>query len=341
MTNEKLITQKEFLEKYGHSDEDFQKTKLTWKDLEEIYQDYEQEKQNMEDAVNSYIRRLIGIDMVHSVWYRIKNSEHLINKIIRKKIKNPELKITKENYLEEITDTIWFRALHLFKQDILDIHPLILKIFDKCFHEIPKFYHSIRDSKKFLQEIEKLGCSMELHTDWYRSMHYLVKIPYLSKYYIAEIQIRTIFEEGWSEINHRHNYPSSTEEQTLQQSLCVLNSLAGSADEMASFIRWLDQELKSKKDKFEETIKDLAEKLSKSDLEKNQCEWMLIQLESLKETNIWSSTSMPWSTSSPIWVSNYWCNTNNIPCSNEDCPNYDPCTWGHCPTCERRKSCQS
>lgn len=103
-------------------------------------------------------------------------------------------------------------------------------------------------------------------------MHYLIKIPYLSKYYIAEIQIRTIFEEGWSEINHLHNYPCSTDEPILGESLCMLNSLAGSADEMASLIRQLDQELKSKKKQSEATIEDLKDKLSKSDLGKNQCE---------------------------------------------------------------------
>lgn len=59
MTNEKLIAQKEFLKKYEYSDEDFQKTKLTWEVLEEIYEDYQQEKQNMEDSVNLCIRRLI------------------------------------------------------------------------------------------------------------------------------------------------------------------------------------------------------------------------------------------------------------------------------------------
>lgn len=68
-------------------------------------------------------------------------------------------------------------------------------------------------------------------------MHYLIRIPYLSKYYIAEIQVRTIFEEGWSEINHLHNYPCRAEEPMLGESLSILNSLAGNADEMASFIR--------------------------------------------------------------------------------------------------------
>lgn len=68
-------------------------------------------------------------------------------------------------------------------------------------------------------------------------MHYLIKIPYLNRHYIAEIQIRTIFEEGWSEINHLHNYPCRAVEPILGESLCMLNNLAGSADEMASFIR--------------------------------------------------------------------------------------------------------
>lgn len=44
--------------------------------------------------------------MINSVRYRVKNPEHLIEKIIRKKKEKPDLEITKENYLTEITDAI-------------------------------------------------------------------------------------------------------------------------------------------------------------------------------------------------------------------------------------------
>ena len=47
------------------------------------------------------------------------------------------------------------------------------------------------------------GCEINLHKAGYRSVHYLVKSRLSNRIVIAEIQVRTIFEEGWSEIDHQ------------------------------------------------------------------------------------------------------------------------------------------
>jgi hypothetical protein len=60
---------------------------------------------------------------------------------------------------------------------------------------------------------------------------------------LAEVQVRTIFEEGWSEIDHRIRYPYDMDNLLLSQFLVIFNRLAGSADEMGSFIRFLKREL--------------------------------------------------------------------------------------------------
>ncbi len=60
------------------------------------------------------------------------------------------------------------------------------------------------------------------------------------------MQVRTIFEEGWSEIDHKVRYPNFSEEQTTKYFLDIFNRLAGSADEMGSFVKALDVELKNR-----------------------------------------------------------------------------------------------
>ena len=65
----------------------------------------------------------------------------------------------------------------------------------------------------------------------YRSVHYIVK--YHGVY--IEIQVRTLFEEGWGEIDHHIVYPYYQDDMLFQQYTSLLNRLTGLADEMSSF----------------------------------------------------------------------------------------------------------
>lgn len=56
------------------------------------------------------------------------------------------------------------------------------------------------------------------------------------KIVISEIQVRTLFEEGWSEIDHRVRYPNFSDNPLLAYFLNIFNRMSGSADEMGSFL---------------------------------------------------------------------------------------------------------
>lgn len=47
--------------------------------------------------------------------------------------------------------------------------------------------------------------------------------------------MRTLFEEGWGEIDHRIVYPYYQDDMLFQQYTSLLNRLTGLADEMSSF----------------------------------------------------------------------------------------------------------
>jgi len=57
---------------------------------------------------------------------------------------------------------------------------------------------------------------------------------------MVEIQVRTILEEAWSEIDHTIRYPYGDGKRTLSPCLLFLNRLLGNADEMGSFIKLLN-----------------------------------------------------------------------------------------------------
>ncbi|EKH2437192.1 hypothetical protein O4M18_004240 [Escherichia coli] len=82
----------------------------------------------------------------------------------------------------------------------------------------------------------KKGCRIKLHDAGYRSVHYVIKTRPIKDEIFTEIQVRTIFEEGWSEIDHRIRYPDISDDHLINHFLMIFNRLAGSADEMGAFI---------------------------------------------------------------------------------------------------------
>lgn len=117
MEDNLLIEQEEFLLKYKILEADFSNINLEWNELEEIYKDHVANIPFLESYLKSLFEQFIKIQRVHSVRYRVKDPEHLIEKIIRKKIENPERVITLSTYLSELDDIIGVRILHLFKDE--------------------------------------------------------------------------------------------------------------------------------------------------------------------------------------------------------------------------------
>ena len=94
--------------------------------------------------------------------------------------------------------------------------------------ERPKVYKRAGDSRIYddqLIEIRSGGI--------YRSLHYIIKY----KGHYVEIQGRTLFEEGWSEIDHDIVYPYFKDDIMLNDFSTLLNRLSGMADEMSSYFR--------------------------------------------------------------------------------------------------------
>ena len=61
------------------------------------------------------------------------------------------------------------------------------------------------------------------------------------KQYI-EIQGRTLFEEGWGEVDHDIVYKDAEDDEMLRDYSKLLNRLSGLADEMSSYFRRMKQE---------------------------------------------------------------------------------------------------
>lgn len=228
------MTENEFLEKYNISEVDFAASGFSFDRLTEIQTDYVAQFQKFDDAGANLVRSILRYPVVHSVKYRIKDSEHLMAKIIRKSVAQPKLTIDIGNYHDHIRDIIGIRILHLFKADWTSIHEELIANFK--FLEKPEANVRRGDLPDFVNYYKENGCKIKYHSAGYRSVHYLIKTEPTKKPLVCEVQVRTIFEEAWSEIDHKVRYPYFTDNAILNQYLALFNRLAGSADEMGGFV---------------------------------------------------------------------------------------------------------
>jgi putative GTP pyrophosphokinase len=269
--SEQLINQEAFFKKYNIDKGDFDNTSLSWNDLNKIYQDHKSNISKLQPIANYVAETLQGVKEVHSLKVRIKSPEHLIEKIIRKKIESPENEINIENYKTKLTDLIGVRALHLFKEDWNNIHEFVTNTWE--LHETPTANVRKGDSEEYIEQFKEKGCDINYHKYGYRSVHYLLNSQPTKEIVITELQVRTIFEEGWSEIDHRIRYPYDLDNELIKAVSFIHNRLAGSADEIASFIQFLKKTLKLKEEEVEtqnKTISELKQKIQNLEIGENQ-----------------------------------------------------------------------
>ena len=70
---------------------------------------------------------------------------------------------------------------------------------------------------------------------FYTSIHYVVR-PRPDSEVRCEIQVRTLFEEIWAEIDHQLNYPAQTTSLACLEQLRVLARLVGAGSRLADAI---------------------------------------------------------------------------------------------------------
>nr|WP_253817120.1 hypothetical protein [Myxococcus xanthus] len=251
-----LGPQAEFLKKYSISAEKFSQSRLGWDVLSDIFSDYVIKRPQLQPTLN-YVREQLGAAAgVHSIKARLKEPEHLIEKIIRKSIDNPDLVFSKDSYRSLVTDLVGIRVLHLFKADWAPVHDFIASQWSLA--ESPEAKVREGDNPDFIAKFEQRGCKVKKTSAGYRSVHYVIESSPSRERLLVEIQVRTIFEEGWSEVDHLVRYPYGTVSPIVGSFLDVFNRLAGGADEMASFIKALSGEIQELSSKHELAAKQLG-----------------------------------------------------------------------------------
>lgn len=255
-----MVSKKQFLNTYNINELELEELNIDWQDLRAIHDDFLECKKSYETQADLIANILRGQSKVHSVKTRIKDMRHLIEKVIRKTPNRREkygedFKFTVDNYKDEITDLLGIRVIHIFKEDWEEIHNFITSMWN-----VREIVANVRegDSTKKFDEQE---ISVRSRTSGYRSVHYLIESYPTNKKLITEVQVRTIFEEGYGEIDHQLRYSHENIPELLGQNLMLLNRIAGSSDEMASLINRLSQDIQETENKFKSKINEKNKKI--------------------------------------------------------------------------------
>lgn len=219
-----------FRKEYNISDEQFRNSRLTWEELEDIATDFKQKRNGHQDTVKRYAEVIQECSYVHSLSYRVKDVEHLVEKIIRKNQAYLEKgdSLSKQNYEKCITDLMGIRILLLFKSDWTHVHDYLMERYENVLIE-PPFAHIRKGDDDSLYK----GKIQVKDNKPYRSVHYVIRT---SNGLGIEIQVRTLYEEAWSEIDHKLIYPYNLQNKMLRNYIDIMNRLTGIGDEMGTFI---------------------------------------------------------------------------------------------------------
>lgn len=222
--------QQQFCKEFNISEERFRSSRMTWDELDEIATDYKAKQNEHLNTVKQYAEVIQKCSYVHSLSYRVKDISHLVEKIIRK---NPEYlergdSLSKENYEKKITDLMGIRILLLFKSDWIHVHDYLMEQYGDVLLEAP-FAHVRKGDDLSLYE----GKISIKDNKPYRSVHYVISS---NNGLGIEIQVRTLYEEAWSEIDHKLRYPYNLQNEMLGNYVDIMNRLTGVGDEMGTFI---------------------------------------------------------------------------------------------------------
>jgi len=205
----------------------------------EFFEDKLSEYEMFADRIQSYITRNTVLKKnVHSFKRRTKDLTHLDKKIDRKNEKlkasgSPE--INSENAQKNITDIIGIRVLHLHQGQFDSIHKELMTYVERgdiFLYETPKAYTWDPEYAKYFKSLDIITEEKE---SFYTSVHYVFKASEKSDV-TCEVQVRTLLEEVWGEIDHAVNYPEENENQIIKEQLKIFARIVGAGTGMSHSI---------------------------------------------------------------------------------------------------------
>ncbi len=225
-------------------------------DKEKLSEAYEKNKPVLSAVlfgIENQLKNILKLASKPTYKSRVKSFPSYYKKILRVK---PESMGKQE--LPVITDLIGIRVICAFLEDIAEVEKQIVANFN-------------------IVEIEKKGASRTFSEFGYESVHVLIKIPdkltsntdvKLPPGLVCEIQIRTILQDAWAEVEHELVYKSefSPFDLPLRRKLATMNASLSLADIIFQEIRDYQNKLKKEMDFRRSMFYEQADTLSREQI---------------------------------------------------------------------------
>lgn len=211
-----------------------------WKTLQSIGEVYTERSNNNKAIADSFLLDIIQNDdlkkIIHSARCRIKDVESLKVKIVKKLARLSIYKcndyekekyryINENNYYKIVTDLIGIRIIIRYREEWGKVDKWIMDYFGQSNEpyiknyiddykadtnkpfiiEKPKIFYRSDQDMTFYQNAIKGDYCLVKSKEGYNSVHYIINKD--GKY--IEIQVRTIYDEAWSECTHDIVYKSA------------------------------------------------------------------------------------------------------------------------------------
>ena len=156
-------------------------------------------------------------DSLHTIIYRIKDELRLIEKIdaLNNALEPGESQISEKNYQAQVGDILGVRMICLRLSDVEKTAAYLRLLSEEKILRFTKGPDKKRSFVLSVNPAEPISGSLDQRFTGYSSIHYQVELGENSDAPIGledlqvEIQLRTILEEAWGEIDHKYRYVRS------------------------------------------------------------------------------------------------------------------------------------
>lgn len=195
-------------------------------EIKQIYESYNSVLTDIMLNIENKLKKTIKLSSMPTYKSRIKSFNSYYRKVLRLKSD----KVSDRGKLVELTDMMGIRVICAFMEDLREVERQVKENFD-------------------VKEVEYKGSGNNFKEFGYESIHVLIAIPEdcmpenkyleLSENLVCEIQIRTILQDAWAEVEHELIYKTEFTpfDMPLRRKLASINASLSLADTIFQEIR--------------------------------------------------------------------------------------------------------
>ncbi len=179
---------------------------------------------------------------IHSLKWRTKSFDSLEDKIFRKideaKEEKKPFRINTKNLFVKINDLAGLRILHLNTDQLPHLAAGLNELIEEQRYSLvekPTARAWDDESRTLLNEMGFRIVNKRNKPSFYTSIHYVIYANRKTKI-TCEIQVRTLTEELWGEIDHLINYPHKTKILACKEQLATLARAASTCSRLVDSI---------------------------------------------------------------------------------------------------------